>query len=85
MQLSFGQRIKRRLMLTFRSHYRHPDGLLELDFEEKAGIDPRRDSEELQDAKLNSYNLREAVRSNWWQGFVAGTLFGALIVKYWPW
>jgi hypothetical protein len=81
MQLSIGQRIKRRIWLTFASHYYHPDGTLKLDFDEKAGIDVTRDSQEVQDRKFDEWGKREAHKSRWWNGFVAGAVFGACLVK----
>lgn len=85
MQLSWGERVKRRLWLTFASHYYHPDGTLELDFDEKAGIDPTRDSEELQNHKFEAWGKREASKQRWWSGFVVGAIVGGLVVYYWPW
>lgn len=84
MNLSFGQRIKRRLWLL-KGSYTHPDGTIELDFDEKAGIDPTRDSQEVQDAKFDAWGKREAVKSNWWNGFVVGAMVGAVAVYWWPW
>jgi hypothetical protein len=46
MNLSWGQRIKRRIWLLGGS-YTHPDGTLELDFDKKASIDPTVDSQEV--------------------------------------
>jgi hypothetical protein len=83
MNLSFGQRVKRRIWLTFASHYYHPDGTLELDIDEKAGIDPTRDREETQDAKLNAWGKREAARSQWWSGFMVGALVAGTLVYWW--
>jgi hypothetical protein len=40
--------------------YEHPDGKIELDFEEPAGIE-RTDSEEVQRRKLIEYEQRQAV------------------------
>lgn len=85
MNLSLGQRVKRRIWLTFVNHYYHPDGTLELDFDEKAGIDPTGDSQERQDQKFDAWGKREAAKSRWWGGFVVGTVFGALLMKLWPW
>jgi hypothetical protein len=83
MQLSLGQRIKRRIWLL-KGSYTHPDGTIELDFDEKAGIDPTRDSEEVQDRKLDAWHKREASRQRWWSGFVVGAVVGGLVVHYWP-
>lgn len=85
MNLSFGQRIKRRIWLTFASHYYHPDGTLELDLDEKAGVDPSRDSQAVQDRKFAAWDRREGKRQNWWSGFVAGAIVGGCVVYWWPW
>ena len=45
MNLSPLQRIKRRIWLL-KGSYTHPDGTIELDIDEKAGIDPTVDDEE---------------------------------------
>jgi hypothetical protein len=56
--LSWRQRIHRRVSLLGGS-YEHPDGHLELDFEEPAGIDGRNDSKQLQTQKLIAYEKRQ--------------------------
>ena len=60
MNLSSWQRIKRRISLWGRGSYQHPDGTIELDIDEKAGVDPTSDSEAVQDAKLRRYLARQA-------------------------
>ncbi len=85
MNLSFGQRIKRRIWLTFAHHYYHPDGTLELDFDEKMGVDPTRDSPEMQEKLFDAWSKREARKSHWWSGFAVGTVFGITLFKLWPW
>jgi len=55
--LSWGQRIRRRLSLTFGQAYTHPSGKIELDFEAPAGIKPT-DDEEVQEEKLMAYEQR---------------------------
>ena len=85
MNLSLGQRLKRRIWLTFANHYYHPDGTPELDFDEKAGIDPTRDSQEMQDRKFDAWGKREARKQLWWQGFVVGAIVGGCAVYWWPW
>jgi hypothetical protein len=58
MKLSAWQRVKRRISLLGGS-YTHPDGTIELDFEEKAGIDPTVDSSEVQKAMLDRYHQQQ--------------------------
>lgn len=58
MKLTFGQGIKRRIALWGGS-YEHPDGTLELDIDEKMGIDPTVDSEDAQQEKARKYFAKE--------------------------
>ena len=58
MNMSRWQRIKRRFSLMGGS-YVHPDGTLELDFDEKAGIDRAVDSEDVQWDKLRRYEIEQ--------------------------
>ena len=74
------QRVKRRVSLLGGS-YTHPDGTLELDFEEKAGVNPG-DSEEVERAKLKTYNERQFIKDlkgRWFfYGFIVASLIAAL-------
>jgi hypothetical protein len=65
------QRIRRRIGLLGGS-YQHPDGTIELDFDEKAGVDPTSDSDEARDAKLRRYFGRQRIdaRRNLGSGLV---------------
>lgn len=79
--LSIWQRIYRRIALLGGS-YTHPDGTLELDFEEKAGIDPRSDSEEVQGRKLAAFlheQGRKELKGLW---FAFGLMAGILLSWY---
>lgn len=69
MNLTFFQRIKRRFGLWGGS-YKHPDGTIELDFDEKAGIDPTADSQEVQDQKLSRYLKHQYHDGTRWIGSV---------------
>jgi hypothetical protein len=77
MQLSPWQRVKRRMSLLGGS-YTHPDGTIELDFDEKAGIDPTVDSERVQNIKLSNYLQRQQhreLRGTWFfWGLAAGII-----------
>lgn len=75
--LSTGQRVKRRLKLLGGS-YTWPDGMIELDFEEPAGIDPWDDDQQTQERKLDRYGAGGARRSR--QG--AGVFFAAAAVLF---
>jgi hypothetical protein len=79
--LSRWERIKRRFKLLGGS-YTHPDGLIELDFEEPAGINPFVDSEEVQQQKLVAYETRKNVKSQKLEYLVVGLVVGYLIGKY---
>lgn len=74
--LTTWQRVRRRLSLSFGSAYEHPDGRIELDFEEPARIGPD-DSEEVQRTKLDAYERRKH------EGNVGSSrLIGALILGF---
>ena len=62
MNLTQSQRIMRRLCLWFRGSYTHPDGTIELDIDEPAGVDPTVDNREKQNAKFALYFQRQAIR-----------------------
>jgi hypothetical protein len=76
--LTSGQRIHR--LWTFLwggGAYEHPDGHLELDFEEAAGIDSRNDPMHVQEDKLVAYERRKR------QGDVsAGRIVGACMLGF---
>lgn len=82
-RLTLWQRMKRRLLLLGGS-YRHPDGTIELDFEAPAQIDPWNDSDEAQARKLDTYHKRQAEQNHRFWYFVAGAIFGASMIHYWP-
>jgi len=73
--LTFWQRVRRRLSLTFGSAYIHPDGGYELDFEAPAGI-RRSDSDEVQQEKLASYERRKHERGIAWSRTVGAAVLG---------
>ena len=75
MNLTFFQRIKRRFGLWGGS-YKHPDGTIELDFDEKAGIDPTVDSQEVQDEKFDRYMKQQRDNSGGTRGV------GALMIAF---
>jgi hypothetical protein len=77
------QRVKRRVSLWGGS-YEHPDGDLELDIDEKAGVDPG-DDEKVQDAKLDAYNRRQGIKGLKWQWFVYGLICAAVLAKLFGW
>ncbi len=82
MKLSLLQRIKRRIWLLGGS-YTHPDGTLELDFDEKAGIDPTVDDEETIDRKFATWIRREQLTELRWRWFLIGALVGGALVYWW--
>ena len=53
--LSLWQVIKRRFCLFSHGSYTHPDGLIEGDFHDKAGIHIYLDEQSVQDEKLKQY------------------------------
>jgi hypothetical protein len=83
MNLSRWQRIMRRLSLHFASSYTHPDGTIELDIDEKAGIDPTVDDEGAQRRKFATWNKREAIRQDRMLYFLYGGIAGGIIVYWW--
>jgi hypothetical protein len=83
MNLSTWQRVKRRASLHFASSYTHPDGTIELDIDEKAGIDPTVDDEDAQRRKFESWNKREAIRHDRWLFFTYGAISGGMVVYWW--
>ncbi|MGE0235889.1 hypothetical protein [Methylocystis sp.] len=81
--LTLAQRVRRRIALLGGS-YTHPDGQIELDFDEPAGIDIRNDSDEVQQAKLAAYERRKRADNQQVAMFVFGFLAGATLMHYWP-
>ncbi len=81
MDLSPLQRIKRRIWLL-KGSYTHPDGTIELDIDEKAGIDPTVDDEETQNRKFQEWNRRNSLKELRWQWFFYGAVVSGAIV-YW--
>jgi hypothetical protein len=81
-KLGLLQRVKRRVSLWGGS-YTHPDGKIELDVDEKAGIDPTLDSQETADRKFTAWLRRDQIRQDRWQHFLAGLLVGGLVVYWW--
>ena len=79
MNLTFWQRIKRRISLWGGS-YTHPNGTIELDFDEKAGIDPIHDSKEVQDAKFARYMEKQRDSSGGKRGLGAMAVAGAAVI-----
>ncbi|MBJ6988966.1 hypothetical protein [Devosia sp. MC521] len=51
------ERLKRRLSLIFNGHYVHGNGLLELDIDEKAGVDPLSEDDQKNDQKPNRIEM----------------------------
>ena len=82
MRLSLLQRIKRRIWLLGGS-YTHRDGTIELDIDEKAGIDPTVDDEATQNRKFDLWNKREQLRELRGQWFFYGVVVGGLFVYWW--
>lgn len=82
MNLTLIQRLKRRVFLLGGS-YTHPDGTIELDIDEKAGVDPTLDTEEATEKKLSGWIKSEAVREDRWKHFLAGLIIGGLAVYWW--
>jgi hypothetical protein len=81
--LANGQRIKRRLSLFVQRSYTHPDGHIELNFEEPAGIN-REDDEETQEQKLLAYDREKAARNEKIYFLSIGLICGAVLIRYWP-
>lgn len=81
MRLSPLQRIKRRIWLL-KGSYTHPDGTIELDIDEKAGIDPTVDDEDTSRRKIEAWGRRESMRRDRWQWFFIGAAAGGAFV-YW--
>ena len=61
----------------------HPVGTIELDIDEKAGIDPTVDNDETTDRKFRAWNRREQLRELRWQRFIYGAVVGGAIVYWW--
>jgi hypothetical protein len=80
-RLSFSQRIKRRVSLWGGS-YNHPDGHIELDFDEPAGIDGRTDSEKAQSDKLIAYETRQNIKKLKATYFLSGCVVTYLLMRY---
>lgn len=75
--LTPAQRMRRRLNLWMGSPYKHPDGHIELEFEEAAGIDSRNDPMDVQHEKLFAHERRKHRRNI---GF--GRVVGACILGF---
>jgi hypothetical protein len=78
--LSGWQRIKRKVCLSGGS-YTWPDGYLELDIDDKAGV-RRDDAEEVKDLLLDRHISREAARERFWLK-VAVPCFAVVALIYW--
>ena len=63
--------------------YTHPDGTIELDIDERAGIDPTIDDEESIDRKFRAWNRRETIRQDRWGWFIGGAVLGGMVVYFW--
>jgi hypothetical protein len=61
-----------------------PDGSLELDFDEKAGINPG-DDEKVRDAKFNAWNQQQGIKELKWKWFVFGLVAAAVFAKLFGW
>jgi hypothetical protein len=83
MHLTKWQRVMRRLSLTFGSSYTRPDGTIELDIDEKAGIDPTADDQDVQERKFVARNKRESIRKDRSLYFAYGVVAGGMIVYWW--
>jgi hypothetical protein len=81
--LTFWQRIRRRVALLSGS-YTHPDGFIELDFDEPSGIDIRNDSDALQAQKLDRLHRRKSEDYERATYFVYGLIAGAALIRRWP-
>jgi hypothetical protein len=67
--------------------HKHPDGDIELDFEEKAGVDPR-DSEEAKEDKLTDYFRRQSAQEIKWQKWsflTIGIGLGVVLCRFFGW
>ena len=82
MNLSLLHRIKRRIWLL-KGSYTHPDGTIELDIDEKAGVDPTIDDEATQERKFDPWFKAEAIRELKWQWFLCGAVVGGSLVWLW--
>lgn len=82
-RLSLIQSIRRRFALSGGS-YTLPDGHIELDFEEPAGIDRRNDDLALQQAKLADYEERQARGQRDGLVFSAGMVAGLAFAWFIP-
>jgi hypothetical protein len=77
------QRLRRRVSLLGGA-YEHPDGYIELDTDEKAGINPG-DDEKVQDAKLKAWNQQQGIKDLKWRWFLFGLIAATVLAKLFGW
>jgi hypothetical protein len=79
--LSSWQSIKRRFCLFSYGSYRHPDGLIEGDFHDKAGIHIYLDEQSVQDEKLKQYYQVKNKSEQFWKPFTYGAIVMAIFTE----
>jgi hypothetical protein len=79
--LSLWQVIKRRFCLFSHGSYTHPDGLIEGDFHDKAGIHIYLDEQSVQDEKLKQYYQAKNKSEQFWKPFTYGAIAMAIFTE----
>lgn len=79
--LSLWQVIKRRFCLFSYGSYRHPDGLIEGDFHDKAGVHIYLDEQSVQDEKLKHYYQAKNKSEQFWKPFTYGAITMAIFTE----
>jgi hypothetical protein len=79
--LSLWQVIKRRFCLFSHGSYTHPDGLIEGDFHDKAGIHIYLDEQSVQDEKLKQYYQAKNKSEQFWKPFTYGAIVMAIFTE----
>ena len=79
--LSTWQSIKRRFCLFSYGSYTHPDGLLEGDFHDKAGIHIYLDEQSVQDMKLKQHYQAKNKSEDFWKPFIYGAIAMAIFTE----
>ena len=83
--LSTWQTIKRRFCLFSYGSYRHPDGQLEGDFHDKAGVHIYLDEQSVQDEKCRQYFQVKNKSDEFWKSFTYGAISMALFSEIVKW
>ena len=83
--LSTWQTIKRRFCLFSYGSYEHPNGLIEADFHDKAGVHIYLDELSVQDEKLKQYFQAKNKSEQFWKPFIYGAISMALFSEIVKW